>query len=153
LSARAGRLFLVAAASLLGAVAPLGCQTVDLGAPPADVNLCEPSQKFFVESIWPMFLGNDYNGKHCYDSGCHGSGSTTAMTLTNPSQATPDLTMPLPADWAADYAQATHRMNCADPLDSDLLIYPQNRVPHGGGMLIMPTGPEATLVSNWITAP
>ena len=148
---RAGRLLLVAAFLLLGGA--LGCQTVDLGAPPADVNLCEPSQQFFVTSIWPMFLGNTYNQKHCYDSGCHGSGSTTAMTLTNPSVAMPDPTMPLPADWEANYTQATHRMNCSDPLDSDLLIYPENRVPHGGGMLIMPTGPEATLISMWVTAP
>jgi hypothetical protein len=153
LKSRAPLLLLLAASSLLGAVTLLGCQTVDLGAPPADVNLCEPSQKFFVESIWPMFLGNTYNGKNCYDSGCHGAGSTTAMTLTAPLDLAPDPTKPLPADWVANYAQATHRMNCSDPLDSDLLIYPENRVPHGGGMLIMPTGPEATLVSNWITAP
>ena len=150
MSFRAGRLLLVAAASLLGAVAPSGCQTVDLGAPPADVNLCEPSQQFFVDSIWPMFLGNTYNGKHCYDSGCHGSGSTTAMTLTNPIEAG---AIPLPADWEANYTQATHRMNCSDAPDSDLLIYPENRVPHGGGMLILPTGPEATLISMWVTAP
>ena len=144
---RGGRLLLVAASMLLSAA--LGCQTVDLGAPPADVNLCEPSQQFFIDSIWPMFLGNTYNGKHCYDSGCHGSGSTTAMTLTNPIET---VTMPpLPADWAANYTQATHRMNCSDPADSDLLIYPENRVPHGGGMLIMPTGPEATLVTMWVT--
>ena len=149
MSFRSGRLFLLAAAALLGA--GLGCQTVDLGAPPADVNLCEPSQQFFIDSIWPMFLGNTYSGKHCYDSGCHGSGSTTAMTLTNPIETAP--TLPLPADWEANYTQATHRMNCSDPLDSDLLIYPENRVPHGGGMLIMPTGPEATLVSMWVTAP
>ena len=149
---RAGRLLLAAAATLLGAVAPLGCQTVDLGAPPADVNLCEPSQKFFVESVWPMFLGNTYSGgKHCYDSGCHGSGSTTAMTLTDPMGAA--ATMPLSGVWAANYEQATHRMNCSDPLDSDLLIYPENRVPHGGQMLIMPTGPEAALVASWVMAP
>jgi len=145
----AGRTLLVAAALLWGA--GLGCQTVDLGAPPADVNLCEPSQQFFIDSIWPMFLGNTYNGKHCYDSGCHGSGSTTAMTLTNPLETAPML--PLPADWEANYTQATHRMNCSDPAASDLLTYPENRVPHGGGMLIMPTGPEATLISMWVTAP
>ena len=147
---RLGRLLLLAAFWLLGAA--LGCQTVDLGAPPADVNLCEPSQQFFIDDIWPMFLGNTYSGKHCYDSGCHGSGSTTAMTLTNPI-GTPPTMPPLPADWEANYTQATHRMNCSDPADSDLLIYPENRVPHGGGMLIMPTGPEATLISMWVTAP
>jgi hypothetical protein len=151
LNSRAGHLLLLAASALLGTA--LGCQTVDLGAPPADVNLCEPSQQFFVKTIWPMFLGNDYGGKHCYDSGCHGAGSTTAMTLTKPNDPMPDTSMPLPADWVANYTQATHRMSCSDPLDSDLLIYPENRVPHGGGMLIMPTGPEATLVSMWITAP
>jgi hypothetical protein len=145
-----GRLrLLVVAASLLGGA--FGCQTVDLGAPPADVNLCEPSQQFFIDSIWPMFLGNTYNGKHCYDSGCHGPGSTTAMTLTNPNPSEMVTMPPLPADWEANYTQATHRMNCSDPADSDLLIYPENRVPHGGGMLIMPNGPEATLITTWVT--
>jgi hypothetical protein len=144
----AGPLLLLAACALV--TGALGCQTVDLGAPPADVNLCEPSQQFFIDSIWPMFLGKDYGGKHCYDSNCHGSGSTTAMTLTNPIEA---AAIPLPPDWAANYTQATHRMNCSDPADSDLLIYPENRVPHGGGMLIAPTDPEATLVSGWVTAP
>ena len=149
---RTGALLLLAMSSLL--VPALGCQTVDLGAPPADVNLCEPSQQFFVDSIWPMFVGNDYGGKHCYDSGCHGPGGTAAMTLLNPTPIPAGTNaLPLPMDWAANYAQVTHRMNCSDPLDSDLLIYPENRVPHGGGMLIMPTGPEATLVSDWIAAP
>jgi hypothetical protein len=147
LRARA-HLLAIAAASLLGAT--LGCQTVDLGTPPADVNLCEPSQQFFVDQIWPNFLGNTYNGKHCYDSGCHGPGGLAVMTLTNPIE--PGM-VPLPMDWAANYAQATHRMNCSDPLDSDLLIYPEDARPHGGGMLIMPSGPEATLVQMWITAP
>ena len=70
------------------------------------------------------------------------------MTLIEPESNAARPMPPLPTDWAANYAQATHRMNCADPLDSDLLIYPENRVPHGGGMLIMPTGPEATLIEH-----
>lgn len=143
---RGGALLL--AAALLGGAA--GCDTVDLGAPPADVNLCQPSQQFFVDQIWPNFLGNTYNGKHCYDSSCHGPGSTAPMTLTLPVEPS---AVPLPMDWANDYTQATQRLNCADPLDSDLLIYPENEVPHGGQMLILPSGPEAMLVQMWIGAP
>lgn len=154
---RAGTI-VVGVAALLGAA--VGCETVDLGAPPADVNLCEPSQQFFVTQIWPSFLGNTYNAKHCYDSSCHGAGTLTAMTLTDITASIATLPLPpaplpnpLPPDIQADYAQATQKMNCADPLDSDLLIYPENRLPHGGGMLISPTGPEPTLVQMWITAP
>ncbi len=137
---------LVLAAALLGAA---GCESVDLGTPPADVNLCQPSQQFFIDQVWPSFLGNTYNGKHCYDSSCHGPGSSPPMTLSLPVE---PGSIPLPMDWANNYTQATQRMNCADPLDSDLLIYPEDKVPHGGGMLISPTGPEATLINMWISA-
>jgi hypothetical protein len=142
---------------LLGAA---GCDTVSLGSPPADVNLCEPSQTYFVQQIWPNFLGMAYNGKHCFDSSCHGPGSSAPMSLTDITakvaalpQAPNPVPLPLDPEIFADYTQATQRMNCADPLDSDLLAYPENVHTHGGGMLIMPTGPEATLVQMWITAP
>lgn len=145
--ARAG-LGLMLAAAALGA--GLGCQTVDLGAPPADVNACQPGQQWFIDMVWPNFLGADYNGKHCYDSTCHGPGSTTAMTLTNPVE--PGV-LPFPMDWQNNYTQAAQRMNCSDAADSALLILPEGVQVHGGGMLIMPNGPEATLVEQWVTKP
>ena len=37
----------------------LGCETVDLGHPPADINACRPSQQCFVDEIWPNFLAKD----------------------------------------------------------------------------------------------
>ena len=107
-----GRLVLL---SLAAAMLAGGCDTVDLGAPPADVNACMPGQMWFVNQIWPNFLGKDYNGKHCYDSACHGAGSKTPMTLVNPVE---PPTFPLPADWANDYTQAAHEMNCSDVGDS-----------------------------------
>ena len=127
-------LFAIAAAALIAAPAVVRAQD----AAPAKPDTTAPAAK--------KHSGTVFHGKVT-------AVDTTAMTLTSPIQAMPDLSMPLPADWAADYTQATHRMNCADPLDSDLLIYPENRVPHGGGMLIMPTGPEAMLMSTWVTAP
>ena len=140
-----------------------GCDTVSLGAPPADVNLCEPSQTFFLQQIWPGFLGAPYGSamKHCYDSSCHGPGSSAPMTLTDigtevaglPQPPNPIPTSMITPEMVNDYTQATQRMNCADPLDSDLLTYPENVHTHGGGMLIMPNGPEAMLVQMWITAP
>jgi len=144
---RAG-LGLMLAAAALGV--GLGCQTVDLGAPPADVNACQPGQQWFIDMVWPNFLGADYNGKHCYDSTCHGPGSTTAMTLTNPIE--PGV-LPFPTDWQNNYTQAAQRMNCSDAADSALLILPEGVQVHGGGMLIMPSGPEATLVEQWVTKP
>jgi hypothetical protein len=106
---------------------------------------------WFANQIWPNFLGQDYNGKHCYDSSCHGSGSKTAMTLVDPG-ATP-VTFPLSGDWANDYIQAAHEMNCSDVLDSSLLLLPENVQVHGGGQLIMKGGPEEKLVQQWITNP
>jgi hypothetical protein len=143
--ARLGLALAVAALTSLGA-----CQTVDLGDPPADVNACEPGQQWFIDQVWPNFLGADYSGKHCYDSTCHGPGSTTAMTLTNPIE---PGAIPFPTDWANNYAQAAQRMNCSDALDSALLLLPEGVQVHGGGMLIMPGGPEAMLVQQWVTMP
>jgi hypothetical protein len=148
----------VTAAALLGAA---GCQTVDLGAPPADVNACEPGQQYFVSTIWPMFLGMDYGGKHCFDSGCHGLGSRTPLTLTDISATLATLPSPppnpLPPDVLADYTQASQQMNCSDVADSKLLIFPENVQVHGGGQLIDPNSQQATdtlmLLETWVGSP
>ncbi len=137
-----------AALALLGAGS--GCETVDLGPPPAEVNACMPGQMWFVNQIWPNFLAKDYGGKHCTDSSCHGSGSKTTMTLVNPVD---PVTYPLTGDWANNYAQAAHEMNCADVKDSSLLLLPEGVQVHGGNQLIMKDGPEAMLVEQWITQP
>ena len=146
-----GRRFRVTALALLaGLAAGAGCETVDLGEPPAEVNACMPGQMWFVSQIWPNFLGKDYGGKHCTDSSCHGSGSKTTMTLVNPVD---PVTFPLTGDWANDYLQAAHEMNCADVKDSALLLLPEYLQVHGGGQLIMMGGPEEMLVEQWITQP
>jgi hypothetical protein len=138
----------LALAAAVGGAA--GCQTVDLGAPPADVNACEPGQQWFIDQIWPSFLGADYGGRHCYDSSCHGPGSSTAMTLTNPVE---PGSIPFPTDWANNYSQAAQQMNCSDVADSRLLLLPENVQVHGGGQLIMKGGTEEMLVEEWVTQP
>lgn len=135
------------ALTLLAALA--GCDTVDLGTPPADVNICMPGQMWFVNQVWPNFLAQDYNGKHCYDSDCHGGGAT-GMTLINPAE---PATFPLPADWANNYAQAANEMNCSDVLDSRLLLLPEGVQVHGGNQLIMKGGPEESIIEQWVTNP
>jgi hypothetical protein len=155
---RGGLLVAVAAAALLGAA---GCQTVDLGAPPADINACEPGQQYFVTNVWPMFLSMDYGGKHCYDSGCHDLGSRTPLTLTDISATIAGLPSPppnpLPPDVLADYTQASQQMNCSDVADSKLLIFPENIQVHGGGQLIDPNSQQAMdtlmLLETWVTSP
>lgn len=139
-------------AALLSVAAALlaeGCDTVDLGAPPADVNVCMPGQMWFVNQIWPNFLGKDYNGKHCYDSACHGGGAHPP-SLVNPVE---PGAFPLPPDWASNYSQAAHEMNCSDVADSPLLLLPEYVQVHGGGQLIMKGGPEEMLVEQWVTQP
>src|SRR4029453_6959404 len=82
----------------------LGCDTVDLGVPPADVNACRPSQQFFYERVWPEYLGKDHGGKRCSDARCHDAASPRLLLLPTPQSAP---TLPLPADWAAVYKAAT----------------------------------------------
>jgi hypothetical protein len=148
---------LFAAAALLGAA---GCQTVDLGAPPADVNASEPGIQYFASTVWPMFLAMDYGGKHCYDSSCHDLGSRTPLTLTDISSELPlpsPPPNPLPPDLVADYTQASQQMNCSDVADSKLLIFPENIQVHGGGQLIDPSSQQATdtltLLETWVSSP
>jgi hypothetical protein len=143
---------------LLGAA---GCQTVDLGTPPADVNACEPGQQYFVSTVWPMYLAMDYGGKHCFDSGCHNPGNLPILTLTDISAEvaalpTP-LPNPLPPDILADYTQAAQMMSCSDVPDSKLLIFPENIQTHGGGQLIDPNSQQAkdilAILMTWVSSP
>jgi hypothetical protein len=137
-------------AGLLG-LAPLGvlgCDTVNLGDPPADVNACRPSQQFFYERIWPEFLGKDHNGKRCSDTRCHDASSPRLLLLPVP---TSQPGLPLPSDWAAVYKAATEQMLCTNVSASPLIARPSNP-DHGGTMLIDPNGPEAALVRMWVEA-
>jgi hypothetical protein len=141
---------LLAAAAGAGAGALGGCTSVDLGEPPADVNACRPSQDFFVNEIWPNFLDKDYGGKKCADSSCHAVSAGRPLSLLMP--ATP-ATLPLTLDWAANYRSVTENMQCSNVRSSALLVNPSGQVTHGGGKLIEPNGPEATLIEMWVTAP
>jgi hypothetical protein len=140
--------------ALLGAawVGTLGCDTVDLGPPPADVNLCHPSQLFFVQQIWPNFLAKDYGGKRCGDARCHDASSGRQLVLPPPTSPAPSG-LPLPDDWAALYKSTIEQMQCTDVKSSPLLTHPDGEVTHGGGALIAPDGPEVTLVTMWVSSP
>ena len=127
-----------------------GCDTVDLGNPPSDINACRPSQQFFIDEIWPNYLAKDYGGKHCYDSACHGALAPNALDLMDPMTAG---TIPLTDVWAANYMSATEEMSCSNVSASKLLEYPAGVRVHGGGKLIEPDGPEAMLIIMWISQP
>jgi hypothetical protein len=144
---------LIAGGALLGAVIGAGaCETVDLGAPPRDINACRPSQQYFVDEIWPNVLSADYGGKHCYDSKCHDPASGRPLTLVANPMPMPAV-IPLTMDWAANYRSATENMNCSNVEASDLIALPANLRTHGGGMLFSATGPEALKIQMWVTAP
>jgi hypothetical protein len=134
----------------LGAAA--GCDTVDLGAPPADINACRPSQQFFIDTIWPMVLSADYSGKHCYDSSCHSATAPRQMTLTVP-PASEIAAIPLPPTWAQNYMKAADQMNCADSAASALIRLPESPTMHGGGRLFAPGSMQETALRDWVTAP
>jgi len=133
-----------------------GCDTVDLGNPPSDINACRPSQAFFVSEIYPNFLNNDYGGKHCWDAACHGTLAPNALDLTmidlnDPAMANPPI--PLTGVWESNYLSATEEMSCSNVSASKLLEYPAGVRVHGGGKLIEPDGPEAMLIIMWISQP
>jgi hypothetical protein len=152
-------LVLLAALPFAALAVTLGaCETVDLGAPPADINACRPSQSFFVDAIWPMVMAQDYGGVHCYDSTCHGGASNNSLRLIFPpvtgvNTTTGLVDIPLTGDWAANYKSTTQQMNCSNVAASKLLSLPTNQRPHRGGMLIMPDGPEAQLIQMWVSQP
>jgi hypothetical protein len=133
----------------VGGTLAMACDTVDLGSPPADVNACRPSPRFFYERVWPEFLSRDYGGKHCGDARCHDVGSPRQLRLTMP---TSEPVLPLPPDWAAIYRSVTEQLSCTNPSGSNLLNRP-GRADHGGGMLITPGGEETALVQMWVAAP
>jgi hypothetical protein len=139
---------------LAGAVAALllaaGCETVDLGTPPADVNACRPSQQYFLDTIWPMVLDVDYGGKRCNDSGCHDRTAGRPLTLVDPLV---PAALPLPMDWANNYRSTTEQMNCANVAASSLILFPTGQRPHGGETLFAPDSNEVTLIKAWISAP
>ena len=159
-------LFLMAAPAL----AALACETVDLGNPPSDINACRPSQSYFVygtsadgggnNGIWRDLLDKDYGGKKCHDSACHGAGSTNSLRLEAPT-CVPQMPMdplcpvpiPLTGLWADNYRSAAEEMNCSNVAASKLLVYPTDIMDHGGGKIIEPDGPEATLIKMWISQP
>ena len=140
---REGGLALLAAAAVA-----LGCETVQLGSPPADINACRPDQRFFYDRVWPEFLGRELSGKRCSDSGCHDTGSPRQLRIPAPTSV-PGL--PLPTDWAAAYQSVTEQMFCSNVASSPLIARP-SRLDHGGGKLIEPDGPEAMLVRMWVEA-
>jgi hypothetical protein len=147
-----GSRFRLLVAAALPALAAVACETVDLGMPPADINACRPSQQFFVDEIWPNFLAKDgyAGGVHCYDSTCHGALAPNALDLIFPSAG---ASIPLTGDWASNYMTVTEEMNCSNVAASKLLEYPAGIRVHGGGKLIEPDGPEATLIKMWISQP
>jgi hypothetical protein len=144
-----------ALAAALAVSALAACQTVDLGAPPADINACRPSQDFFVQQIWPNVLNKDYGGKKCSDATCHDPASGKPLTLISNPMPALDPTMPapipLPEDWANNYRSTTEQMSCSDVSASNLIIYPTATRPHGGGMLFGVMSPEALLIQTWVT--
>jgi hypothetical protein len=48
---------------------------------------------------------------------------------------------------------ATEEMSCSNVASSKLIEYPAYVRVHGGGKLIEPDGPEATLIKMWISQP
>ncbi len=108
-------------------VAGAACRTVDLGAPPADVNACRPSQTYFAQEIWPNVLDKDYGGKKCSDATCHDPASGKPLTLIPNPLPMIDATMPpipLPDDWAKNYrsgssfvpARTRNRSSCSSSM-------------------------------------
>jgi hypothetical protein len=130
--------------------AALGCSTVDVGAPPADINACRPDQRYFVETVWPGYLTANYGGKTCADANCHGPGTSSGLRLLPPTSV-PSYPLLVGTDWYAAYLSAAQAMTCTDVNGSALYDKPAGLAPsHGGGTLFAPGGPEFTLLMQWV---
>jgi hypothetical protein len=140
---------LLGGALTAGLALALSCDTVDLGTPPTGINACRPSQRFFIERIWPEFLAKEYGGKRCTDSSCHDAASRQVLRLPVP---TSTATLPLPPDWDLVYTAAAEHMSCTSVATSVLLTRPSSAT-HTGGQLIQPDGVEAMLIKEWVAAP
>ena len=127
-----------------------GCDTIDLGAPPAGVNECRPGPIFFTTDVWPKVLGASFGGKRCSDGGCHDAASPRQLVLPPP---TSPAAVPLPPDWEADYTSAANQMQCANAAASELIARPTGVRTHGGGKLFEPSSPEAMILLQWATQP
>jgi hypothetical protein len=144
---------LAAAAATTGAA----CDTVDLGAPPADVNACRPSQSYFVTDVWPNVLNVPHGGKKCSDASCHDTVTAAGGfgLIANPQPALDPAMpppMPLPDDWAMNYLKASQQMTCTDVAASNLIIYPTGMHMHGGGQLFTASSMEVTTLKDWVSA-
>lgn len=128
------------------------CSTVDLGDAPADINACRPSQRYFVETVWPNYLTKDYGGKTCADTNCHGSRTVGNALQIPPPTSTPALPLLAGSDWLADYLSASQEMSCTDVAGSALYEQPAGLMSsHSGGTLFAPGGPEFALLQQWVT--
>ena len=129
------------------------CSTVDVGAPPADVNACRPSAQFFVAQIWPSYLAQSYSGKTCGDSSCHASANRPLHIVAPTSTSTPTFPLVAGSDWDALYQSAANQMNCSDVAGSELYTKPSGLSQHGGDKLFEPNGPELGLLTQWVAGP
>lgn len=154
MSARPLTLAVLLASAVVGGFGGLlGCETVELGTPPADVNACRPSEAYFVTEIWPNVLAKSYGGRKCADAKCHDPGSGRPLTLiANPQPAIDPAAIPtpLPEDWAKNYRSASEQMNCSNVSASALIELPTNTRVHGGGQLFKPDSMEVTSLTRWV---
>ena len=127
------------------------CSTVHLEDPPADVNMCHPSQMFFVDRVWPEFLGKDYGGKTCGDANCHNANSGLRLHVVMPTS-TPSFPFMAQSDWDVSYRSVTEQLTCSNARGSELFTRPAGLRTHGGGKLIEPDGPEGLLLEAWVAA-
>ena len=146
----AARAWRLASIAFVAVGAAAGCDTVDLGQPPAGINECRPGPLYFTTDVWPKVLGADFGGKHCSDGGCHDAASPRQLVLPPPTSA---AAVPLPPDWEADYESAANQMQSADVAASELYARPTGIRPHGGGKLFDPGSVEAMILLQWVSQP
>ena len=142
-----------AAAAAAGATTTAGCSTVDVGDPPADVNACRPSQRLFVDQVWPNYLAQSYSGKTCGDASCHASSNRPLHIVAPTSTPTPTVPFAAGSDWDLLYQSAANQVNCSDVAGSELYTKPSGLSQHDGGKLFEPGGPELTLLTQWVAGP
>ena len=119
-----------------------GCPVVDLGDPPSEVGLCNPTKgyPYFQSDIVPKYLKLSDGANGCgRDSGCHNRAHGLALDLTAGN-----------LDSQNNYRVTLQFLNCGAPRQSPLLTKPlAGEDGHGGGDLIQPDSTEFNTFMGW----
>jgi hypothetical protein len=128
-----------------------GC-TIDIGTTP-DASPCAPSPDYFVSDVAPRYFVPNQCGVsrcHSFDDG-HG---TLRLRATETPPAPGAALASWPVGWRENYLSAIQLLDCAQPLASRLLTYPEGQGDlHPPGPVVLDRATAAMVIETWVATP